>query len=162
MQEIPDFWRTEVFHPLSVHFPIALLLVAFVFKLIALQYRKELWEKGGTILLGLGVIGIWIAVFTGDQADGIVSRQLCDPTVLKEHENLAWIAAWIFSAGLGIDLLRLIKYPVFKSTFILFAAVLALAAGNAVMVYVGHLGAQLVYQQAAGVYTPSSNCAEFE
>ena len=162
MEEIPEFWRTEVFHPLSVHFPIALLFIAFFFKLIALRYRREVWEKGGTILLGLGVIGIWIAIYTGDQADGVVARQLCDPTILKEHENLAWTTSWIFTAALGLDLLRLIGYPIFKKKLILISAVLGLAVGNILMAYVGHLGAQLVYQQAAGVYIPSSNCAEFE
>jgi uncharacterized membrane protein len=162
MGEIPDFWRTEVFHPLSVHFPIALLLVAFLFKLVALWYRREVWEKGGTILLALGVIGIWIAIYTGNQADGVVSRKLCDPTILKEHENLAWTAAWLFSAGLSIDLMRFFPVSIFKSKGFLSIAVIILAIGNGVMFYTGHLGAQLVYQQAAGVYVPTSNCGEFE
>lgn len=162
MEQIPEFWRTEVFHPLSVHFPIALLVVAFCFKTIALGYRREVWERGGTILLGLGVVAIWIAIFTGNLADGIVSRQLCDPTVLKQHENLAWTTAYIFTAGLAVDLLRLLKFPLFKNLFFLISAVIILAVGTGYLVYVGHLGARLVYEQAAGVYTPSADCAEFE
>ena len=162
MEQIPDFWRTEVFHPLSVHFPIALLCVAFVFKLISLRYRREVWDFGGTVLLGLGVIGLWVAVYTGNLADGIVSRKLCDPTILKEHENMAWLAGWIFSSGLAIDLIRMVDFPFFKKTFILLLVVFTLSGGTAVLVYTGHLGATLVYQQAAGVYVPSGNCAEFE
>ena len=64
MNQLPDFWRTEVFHPLSVHFPIAILLVAFLFKLIALGSAKDLWKQGGTFLLLLGTIGVWIAIYT--------------------------------------------------------------------------------------------------
>ncbi|MFD2519185.1 DUF2231 domain-containing protein [Salinimicrobium flavum] len=161
MEQTPEFWRTEVFHPLSVHFPIALLLVAFLFKVIALRYRREVWERGGTVLLGLGVLGVWVAIYTGDLADGAVSRTLCDPTVLKEHENMAWNTAWVFSAGLAIDLLRYIKFPLFRNMFFLVTVTLILAAGSGLLMYVGHLGATLVYQQAAGVYTPSADCAEF-
>lgn len=161
MEEIPDFWRTEVFHPLSVHFPIALLTVAFLFKIVALRFKREVWERGGTVLLILGVLGIWLAIFTGDLADGIVSRKLCDPTVLKDHENMAWVTAWLFTTGLAIDLLRYIKFPLFKNKIFLIVVLLVLTGGTVLLTYVGHLGATLVYQQAAGVNVPSSNCAEF-
>ncbi|MGI0106883.1 DUF2231 domain-containing protein [Salinimicrobium sp. WS361] len=162
MEEIPDFWRTEVFHPLSVHFPIALLVVAFLFKVIALRYSRDLWERGGTVLLIGGVITVWIAIFTGDLADGIVSRKICDPTVLKDHENMAWTTAWLFTAGLGVDLLRQLKYPIFNNILFRIILILLLATGTGTLTYTGHLGATLVYQQAAGVYVPSGNCAEFE
>lgn len=163
MEQVPDFWRTEIFHPLSVHFPIALLLVAFVFKLFALRSSREVWDLGGRILLILGTIGIWIAVFTGDLADGIVSRKLCDPTILKDHENFAYITAWLFLASGVIELLRglgisfLARYPFLLKLVI----ILLMGLGSACLVYVGHLGATLVYQQGAGVYHPTSNCLEF-
>lgn len=160
MAELPDFWRTEVFHPLSVHFPIVLLLMATLFKLIGLWFSKLTWDHGGRIMLFLGVIGIWISIYTGDLADGIVSRQLCDPTVLKDHENLAYTTAWIFSGALLLELLMryidLIKTRIFSIIL-----VLLMLAGTGMLMYVGHLGAELVYQQAAGVNIPSENCAEF-
>jgi uncharacterized membrane protein len=163
MEQVPDFWRTEVFHPLSVHFPIALLLMAFVFKLIALKYKREVWELGGTILLITGVIAIWVAVYTGDLADGIVSRKICDPTILKDHQNMAYTTAWIFSVSAALDSLKFLKNTLImsKQWLLKMVIVLLMIAGSAVLVYVGHLGASLVYQQAAGVYQPSGNCAEF-
>ncbi|WP_081212192.1 DUF2231 domain-containing protein [Salegentibacter sediminis] len=161
MQEIPDFWRTEVFHPLSVHFPIALLLVATLFKIVSLWSRNKLWPQAGSILLGLGILGAWIAIYTGNQADGIVSRQLCDPTVLKDHENLAYITAWIFTAGFALDLALTYGMLNFKRNIFKFILVLGMLSGSALLGYAGHLGATLVYQQAAGVYTPSEDCQEF-
>ncbi|MCG9972751.1 DUF2231 domain-containing protein [Christiangramia crocea] len=160
MNEIPEFWRTEVYHPLSVHFPIVLLLMATLFKLIGLWSSKITWEQGGRFLLILGVIGVWISVYTGDLADGIVSRELCDPTMLKDHENFAFITAWIFSAALVIELL--ISYiDLFKTKMLSLILVLVLLVGSGTLAYVGHLGAELVYQQAAGVYVPSEDCTEF-
>lgn len=161
MNEIPDFWRTEVFHPLSVHFPIALLLVATLFKIVSLWSRNKVWPQAGSILLGLGILGAWIAIYTGDQADGIVSRKLCDPTVLKEHENMAYITTWIFTAGFALDLALTYGLLNFKKNIFKFILVLGMLSGSILLGYAGHLGATLVYQQAAGVYTPSEDCLEY-
>ncbi|MGM0934444.1 MAG: DUF2231 domain-containing protein [Bacteroidota bacterium] len=161
MTEIPEFWRTEVFHPLSVHFPVALLLVATLFKIVSLWSRNKVWPQAGSILLGLGIIGAWIAIYTGDQADGIVSRKLCDPTVLKDHENMAYITAWIFTAALVLDLALTYGILNFKRNILKFFLVLMMLTGSVYLGLVGHLGAELVYQQAAGVYTPSEDCLEY-
>lgn len=111
-------------------------------------------------MLVLGVISVWIAVYTGDQADGIVSRQLCDPTVLKEHENLATTTAWIFSMALVLDLL--LKYvESFRKKSAYYIVALLMLAGSVTLTLAGHHGAELVYQQAAGVNVPSEDCSEF-
>ena len=160
MVELPDFWRTEVYHPLSVHFPIVLLLMATLFRIIGLWSSRITWDQGGRLLLILGVIGVWIAVYTGDLADGIVSRQLCDPTVLKDHENMAFTTAWIFTAALFLDFLRrFVEF--FKNRVVSIILVLLMLTGSGTLTYVGHLGAELVYQQAAGVNVPSDDCSEF-
>jgi uncharacterized membrane protein len=161
---IPDFWRTEVLHPLSVHFPIVLLLLATVAKTIALFSKRETYRYGGSILLFLGVLGSWISIYTGDLADGIVARDLCDPTVLKTHENWAYYAAWLFTIAYGLDLFPKVqkKHASRLRYFLQRATVVVLVAGTASLMYVGHLGATLTYQQAAGVYVPSSDCSEFE
>ena len=160
MVELPDFWRTEVYHPLSVHFPIVLLLIATLFRIIGLWSSRITWDQGGRLLLILGVIGVWIAVYTGDLADGIVSRQLCDPTVLKDHENMAFTTAWIFTAALFLDFLRrFVEF--FKNRVVSIILVLLMVTGSGTLTFVGHLGAELVYQQAAGVNVPSDDCSEF-
>lgn len=160
MNELPEFFRTEVYHPLFVHFPIVLLLIATLFKIVSLWSKKVTYSEGGSILLVLGVISVWIAVYTGDQADGIVSRQLCDPTVLKEHENLATTTAWIFSMALVLDLL--LKYvESFRKKSAYYIVALLMLAGSVTLTLAGHHGAELVYQQAAGVNVPSEDCSEF-
>jgi uncharacterized membrane protein len=105
MSEIPEFLRTEVYHPLFVHFPIALLLVGTLFKITGLWGKGQFLSLPATIILALGVIGGWIAIYTGDLADGIVSRTLCDPTILKAHENSSYTTMWLFSCSLFVDLL---------------------------------------------------------
>lgn len=163
MNELPEFWRTEVFHPLSVHFPIALLFVAFLFKSIAIWSKRETWQLGGSILLFLGVVGLWVAIYTGNLADGIVSRKICDPTILKEHQNLSYTTSWVFTFTLALDVLRPIfkKFIENKERFLNIFIAIIMLIGVGFLSYTGHLGAGLVYQQGAGVYSPSPDCNEF-
>lgn len=161
MNDIPEFLRTEVWHPLSVHFPIALLLIATLFKCFSLFSKSKTWENAGSFLLYAGVVGAWISIFTGDMADGIVSRELCDPTVLKEHENSAWTLVWLFSFASVVDILRLTQIFSLKSKIIKVISLVLMIIGSGFLVYTGHLGAKLVYQQGAGVYQPSEDCSEF-
>lgn len=158
MNQLPDFWRTEVFHPLSVHLPIALLLVATAFKLVSLCRSGETWSRGGSILLFVGVIGGWVSVYTGNLADGVVARELCDPTVLKDHENASLIMVWLFTSAVILEMI----YSFLKKSWLKFLMVGAMIVGSGFLGYTGHLGATLVYQQAAGVYLPSDDCEEFE
>jgi uncharacterized membrane protein len=158
MGELPDFWRPEVYHPLSVHLPIGLLLVATVFKLISIRIESPVWNKGGSILLVIGVIGAWVSVYTGDIADGIVSRQLCDPTVLKDHENASIAMAWLFTTAVVLEMV----HGFLRSRWLKLVVVVVMSVGSGFLAYTGHLGATLVYQQAAGVHVPSDDCGEFE
>tara|TARA_R100000935_G_scaffold7747_1_gene16390 strand:+ start:1032 stop:1520 length:489 start_codon:yes stop_codon:yes gene_type:complete len=161
MSEIPEFWRTEVYHPLFVHFPIALLLLGTLFKISGLWSKGQFLSLPGIIILALGVIGGWIAIYTGDLADGIVSRTLCDPTILKDHENASYTTMWLFSCVLFVDLLYQLNLISFKSKLIEILVIITLLVGSGLLMYTGHLGATLVYQQAAGVNKPNPDCSGF-
>lgn len=160
----PTFWRTETWHPLSVHFPIALLLLATLAKLVALflrDSRADFWHRGGAYLLYIGCLLAWLSIYTGDLADGIVSRKICDPTVLKDHEIAAYNLAYIFSAATALELgLRLNLIRV-KTGLLQIVVVLLMVVGSGFLAYAGHLGARVVYQQAGGVNIPASDCAGF-
>lgn len=161
MTELPDFWRTEVWHPLSVHFPLAILLLGSLFPLLTYLLKKEFWENMAHVLIVIGTLGCWGAIYTGDLAESIVSRKICDPTVLKTHETNAYVAVWFFSIASALILIlhygtgRQVK-KILKITIIMLSLL-----GSGFLIYTGHLGATLVYQQAAGVYIPSKDCGEF-
>ena len=161
MNQLPEFWRTEVWHPLSVHFPIALLLTALLFKVLALTTTGLTWNKAGSVLLLLGTLGAWIAIYTGNLADGIVSRQICDPTVLKDHENGAYTVAWLFTVASLLDVAAVVGSLKINTKVLKLAVVTLMFIGSGFLAYTGHLGATLVYQQGAGVYKPTDDCLEF-
>ena len=163
-------WRTELMHPLFVHFPIALLLFASIVLITARlnvfpAHRKTI-HRAGLFMLFPGVVLAWISVYTGIQADGIVGREVCDPTVLEDHERFAFFIAYLFTATALIEAAGLWwrHHAWWKKIRKLLAAALVLLylGGAAGIGYVGHLGAKLVYQQAAAVHQPSDDCSEFE
>ena len=163
MNEVPDFWRTEVWHPLSVHFPIAFLVFSTVFYCVSLfSSEKGKWFFITKILLTIGVISAWIGIYTGNMADGIVSRKICDPTVLKDHEITAYTASILFSVALLFLIIE--NFQVLKKGAGLLKILILglLLTGSGFLAYAGHLGATVVYQQGAGVFHPSEDCREFE
>jgi uncharacterized membrane protein len=157
-------WRTEAWHPLTVHFPVALLLVATLAKVIALVLkpgRAAFWDRMGSYLLYAGSVGAWLSIYTGDLADGIVSRKLCDPTVLKSHEIAGYNLAYLFTGAVVLDLNRSLRWIKVYSKLLAAIIVLLMLVGSGYLVYTGHLGARLVYEQAGGVSVPPSDCAGF-
>lgn len=54
-----------LFHPLVVHFPVALWLTSFVFDLLYVRTRERLFATGSTYLVGLGLLGAAVSIVTG-------------------------------------------------------------------------------------------------
>jgi len=168
MNGLPDIWRTELWHPMVVHFPIVLLLGAAALRIISLflvEEKKAFFKNTSRLSLYIGVITAWIAIYTGSLADGIVVRELCDPTVLEDHENAAFTLGYIFTAAVLFDALDFIprnKFSFLKKPFKEWIVIGLLLTGTVYLGYTAHLGASLVYQQGAAVYQPTENCVEFE
>lgn len=161
-------WRAELWHPLVVHFPIALLLVGTGLRLLGMGHQRyaslHVAQSAGRLLLVLGTVGTWVAVYTGTIADAAVARTLCDPTVVEQHEQWAYAVAWLFTAGVVIDGLTAyaLSLPSLGRRSLQALLIVVLLAGSGALGYVGHLGATLVYQQGAAVYDPGPDCAAFE
>lgn len=77
-------------HPMLVHFPIALIVVGFVFDLASILYKKEAClSMLGFYLLILGTLAALAALFTGAFFTSEMSGAA--GTVKETHELFAWI-----------------------------------------------------------------------
>jgi len=168
MSELPSLWRTELWHPMLVHFPIVLLLGAAVLRSLSpflSEDNARFFNRASRLSLVIGVITAWIAVYTGSLADSIVVRELCDPTVLESHENGGYTIAVLFSIAAVLDL-GVIKFLPEQKQLLKriteWAVIGLLLVGSGYVAYTAHLGASLVYQQGAAVYEPTAGCSEFE
>mgnify|MGYP000367841337 CR=1 FL=1 len=168
MNELPGIWRTELWHPMVVHFPIVLLLGAAVLRSLTpflSENNASFFKRASRLCLVIGVITAWITVYTGSLADSIVVRELCDPTVLERHENGGYTIAVLFSIAAVLDLGVIRFLPEQKhlvKKFTEWTVIVLLLAGSGYVAYTAHLGASLVYQQGAAVHVPSAGCSEFE
>jgi len=159
-----DFMRPEVWHALSVHFPIALLPVAAITLLVSFflsERKRQGWQQASLFLLLAGCVMAWISVYTGGVADGFVARKICDPTILKDHEIAAKAMTWLFTAGAALLFasLTIVLHATLRKAGIYLAFTL-MVTGTGYLVYAGHLGAGLVYEQGAGVKNHQVDCDE--
>ena len=167
MSGIPEIWRTELWHPMVVHFPIVLLLGATLLWFVSIFFnddQKSFLKKTSRLSLWLGVGSAWLAIYTGTLADAIVVRDLCDPTVLEDHENAAYTIGTIFTVAIFLDVatLSFLKDNLPFKKILEWGIIVLLLIGSGYVGYTAHLGATLVYQQGAAVYVPSESCSEFE
>lgn len=78
----------ESFHPLIVHFPIALLLTATALDLMATLMKRPNLHRVALWNLGLGTLGAATAVLTGLQAEEVAKHSFEIWRVLEIHERL--------------------------------------------------------------------------
>ena len=101
MFSLPPLPPFEGMHPLVVHFPIAILLIAWMPMLIALldNKRRGVWLFAAFLLLVLGTLFSFGAVLTGEATEDIIgsTTQLIEDAV-HEHEETGELARNIFIA----------------------------------------------------------------
>ena len=84
-------------HPIFVHFPIAMLFVYSLIKILPLKkwFPRVAWRQIERVLLVVGVLGAFAALATGDTAEHLVkpNHQLVDA-----HSTFAAVATWLYGA----------------------------------------------------------------
>ena len=85
-------------HPLIVHFPIALLLVAPLFVLLGVVLRRgRLFFWAALLLMAIGTTATFVAVSTGEAAGKLAERTPQINAVLEHHEELAETTRTVFT-----------------------------------------------------------------
>jgi uncharacterized membrane protein len=152
-------------HPLIVHFPIALWAVGTVFYLLAFisnfSFLRQASIWMGLIGTGLG----YIAVESGEKAAEILGAKLCPMTseLLLRHSDQAetafvfMLSAWLIAAIQEYVLSRYLgRFSQFK-IFQIISSV-ALILGMVFLIKTGHKGFRLVYEEQVGIMGAQQNC----
>jgi uncharacterized membrane protein len=138
----PLMISTEHFHPMIVHFPVALIMVGFLAETLALVIKKEpCLTKTGYYLLILGALSAFAAYLTGQFFTGEMSGAAGE--VREQHELFALITMLSMVVNAVFRSFLLIKH---KETALLRWTSYILYLGSAILVSVtGFLGGTLVY-----------------
>jgi uncharacterized membrane protein len=158
--------RVELIHPLTVHFPVALLMTGTAIWMVAITVGIGPWKEfsgrirlAGLLMIALGIASGIIAIQTGELAEEVVNQVICDPDLTHDHDDWAKRSIAVFAAGLAFGLFaeatrtlqRLFKsLDTAVTTGRTLASVILICAA-AMLAWTGHLGGKLVYEQGAGV-----------
>ena len=159
MIPLPD-WAPNV-HPMVIHFPIALLVVAVLVDGAGVVLRKHIGIRAAAVaLFALGALAALAAFFTGDSAADTVRLSAAAQAVLSEHENWATRTVWFF--GL-FTLARLVllwfdnKERPWTRGAVHVGAILLGASGLFFLVQTGDRGARMVFEYGVGVAAASAD-----
>ncbi len=170
MMQFPPIPSWDAMHPLIVHFPVVLLLIAPLFVVIGALVRPEkgrLFLICALILMVLGTASTYVAVGTGEAAGKVAERMPGAKAVLEQHENLAETTRLAFSVLTAIFLAILLIPRVWpKVNPRLLSRVLPLiflgfySAGILLLINTAHHGGRLVHEFGVhAVVAPSARPA---
>ena len=156
LQVLPPIPSWSELHPLVIHFPIALLLVAPIFILgtvFTVPKKGRPFLLAALVLMILGTAGTFLAVATGEAAGEAAERTAAMSVILERHEELAQTTRAIFSV-LTIIFAAILFLPgllkrestVPVSRILPLAFLLLYGAGAVVLVNTAHNGGRLVHE----------------
>jgi uncharacterized membrane protein len=129
--------------------PIALLLGAALFDILAITARRESFRLVSFWMLVLGAVGGVAAVVSGLQAEEHISHGDAVHRVMETHETLGLITLGIFGLLALWRIVRERRMGSGERT----AAVIVTLAGAGVLFATGLYGGRLVFDHAAGIPT---------
>ena len=156
MLQFPVIPSWDALHPLIIHFPIALLLIAPIFIVVGAVLapaKGRPYLVAAMVLLLVGTASVFVAVGTGEAAGKLAERAPGMEQILETHESLAERTQAVFSVLTVIFLVLLAVPWLLKradtrlTTTILPLAFLVLySAGALLLVNTAHNGGRLVHE----------------
>lgn len=151
-----------VYHPLIVHFAIALLALGVIFRWISLTGRAPFTGPAAATLLILGVIAALLAVHSGLDAHGPVERIPGARQAVVDHEEAGKWARDVFLVVALLELIALAtgRRKVQVARIALWGSAVVGIAGFGALVKAANRGGALVYSYGGGVGTRSGDTAD--
>jgi len=135
--------NTVTFHPMVVHFSIALVIVGFVIDFFYIFVAKKDWRKTSSLfLMILAALAVLLSWYTGEY----YSREYFgDGDELRElHDYFAKITCYVYCLAIVIRFAAI--YMKKGQLFLKYAYITAMLAAVCLIAYVGYMGGQLVYE----------------
>lgn len=127
--------------------PAALLTAAVLFDLFAWWLKRESLAWAATWTLWLGVLGGWVAVIAGNQAEEALDHGTAIHELMEAHETWALVSMAAFTVVLGWKLWRRFDVRGTEAGVLRALSIVALATAFRT----GMLGGDLMFKHAAGI-----------
>lgn len=152
---LPPIPSWDGIHPIIVHFPIALLLVAPILILLGMFFPKSnrTFMVSAFVLMVIGTIATYMAVSSGEAAGELAERMANVEAVLENHEEMAETTQMVFTALTAIFGVFVFVPMLFKKELgqkiiipISLAFLLFYAGGAVLLINTAHQGGRLVHE----------------
>ncbi|MCX6747864.1 MAG: hypothetical protein NTW98_02895 [Candidatus Nomurabacteria bacterium] len=102
-------------HPLFVHFPIALLLVYSLIKILPLAkyFPNVAWKHIERALLVFGVLGAFASMTTGETAEHLTNP---NEKLVETHAFFASFSTWVYGLLLAGEILSYLNVSFVESS----------------------------------------------
>ncbi len=158
MQLIPE-WMSNI-HPLIVHFPIALLLIAVAADLVGLILKRYDWLKPAALWLYVfGAAGTVGAFISGKQAADVVHFPPSSYPVIGAHADLALYTMLFFSIYAIVRLLLFWKQLDKNRTVAVILFVIG-GAGLGLIQQTAEHGGELVFRYGVGTVAQQKSVSQ--
>src|SRR5256884_6744918 len=144
------------FHAAVNDLPSALLLVTVLFDLGAWLSKRDSLKSAAVWTLWAGVIGGWIAVLAGLQAEDVIEHGEAIHELMETHETLALTTMGIFTAVLAWKLFRRARLTGAEEVGLRLLGV----AGFVAIIWTAVIGGKLVFEHAPGGPPPAPRGGE--
>src|SRR3989449_1781890 len=150
------------YHPIIVHFAIALVILGVLFRWISLTGRAPFTGPAAATCLILGALAAALAVHSGLDAHGPVERIPGARQAVMDHEDAGHWARNVFLvvALLEIVALGAAKRSIQTARVALWGSAVVGIFGFAAILKAADRGGDLVYSYAGGVGTRSGDTAD--
>lgn len=139
------------YHPLVVHFPIVLLILAASLQLVCLFKNSRTLNIVTLVLIVIGFIGAFVSAYVIHPHT--IPLSLEASSVLKAHEQFAVYTVWLSGIATIIKATTFFKRKIFLEVITL----LLMTATSITISIAGHHGAELVHKYDIG---PKGNYLE--
>ena len=133
-------------HPLFVHFPIVLLLIAAIAQIAVLFFpgNKQLnWLS--FLLVAAGCVGAFIAIKTATHVSGEADERAL--IIFEQHQLYGQLTFYI---SLGAAMIRFISFQWFTKKWVEIFLTITYITIGALVTITAHHGAQMVYLYGVG------------
>jgi len=150
------------YHPVIVHFAIALLVLGVIFRWVSLTGRAPFTGPAAATVLILGAAAAVLAVHSGTDAHGPVERIPGVRQAVMDHEEAGHWARNVFLIVALLEIVALVakKRSVQIARVALWGSAVVGIFGFAAILKAGDKGGDLVYDYAGGVGTRSGDTAD--
>ena len=145
------------FHPIIVHFVVALLFVGVALRVVSLTGKLSFTKSAATVLILLGTVATILAARSGDDAHEPAERIPGARDAVHEHEEAGERARNVFLLVGALELAALALAKKNYARWILTASGVVGLFGLYMVYEAAEHGAEVVYEYAGGVGTRSGN-----